>query len=56
MKKLAYYLDMSEACRGALTGIAERIPCFIWEENDLIVIECREDDAAFVERILAPYV
>ena len=49
----------------AIAEIEERIPCFtevnFWDIPDdevmvTLVIHCREQDAAFVERMLAPFV
>ena len=44
----------------ALNIIMERIPCFAdwYVEEPYIVatITCRQEDAAFVERMLAPFV
>lgn len=49
----------------AISTIEDRIPCFtevnFWDTTEgevmvTLVIRCREQDAAFVERILAPFV
>lgn len=56
MIKLGYMLTLDNDTCAALELISERIPCFIWEENGTTIIECREADAAFIERALAPYV
>lgn len=39
-----------------LDEIAERIPCFASYSNGEIVVKCRIEDAAFVERKLADLV
>lgn len=43
---------------GALWKIRDEIPCYIYvdEKDNVVYIDCREEDAAFVEKILAPYV
>lgn len=56
MIKKSYYLTLDDETCTALTAIAERIPCFIWEQDGETVIECRDEDVAFVERMLAPVV
>lgn len=49
----------------AIAEIEDRIPCFtevnFWDTPDgevmvTLVIRCREQDAAFVEKMLAPFV
>ena len=60
MKHLCYYIDHSDsaAVHAALDEITERIPS--WASYDSVSCEakitCREEDAAFVERMLAPFV
>lgn len=39
-----------------LDEIAERIPCFAAFRNGEITVECRVEDAAFVENMLADLV
>ena len=63
MRTLSYYLEPSAELELALNVLVERIPCFAdWrplEENEsylMVMIECREDDAAFVEYMLAQFV
>ena len=63
MKTLSYYLEAVEAVAElnlALNIITERIPCLAdWyaEEPYIVVtITCRQEDAAFVEYMLAPFV
>lgn len=56
MIRLGYMLTLDNDTCAALTSISERIPCFMWEEDGTIIIECREADAVYVECILAPYV
>lgn len=53
-----YYLDMMNVeVYSALTYIADTVPCFITDMDDVgVYIECREADLPFVEKILAPYV
>lgn len=49
----------------AISTIEDRIPCFtevnFWDTSEdevmvMLTIRCREQDAAFVERMLAPFV
>ena len=42
----------------SLEEIKEKIPCFVYVDSKAneVYITCREEDAAFVERVLAPYV
>ena len=60
MRTLSYFLEPVAKLDLALNIIAERIPCFAdWHvEEPYIVatITCREEDAAFVEHMLAPFV
>ena len=63
MKTLSYFIEIAEALDLALNTIVERIPCLAdWylpseEENYLVVsVTCREEDCAFVKRMLAPFV
>lgn len=56
MIKKSYYLELNDETCTALTEIVESIPCYIWEENGEIVIECEPADIAFVEKMLAPVI
>lgn len=57
MTKKSYYLDTEDAATiEAMDTIIQTIPCFVWEENGETVIECRDADVAFVEKILAPVI
>ena len=63
MKTLSYFIEAAAELDLALNLIIEKIPCLAdWypldEEDDHIVvtITCRQEDAAFVERMLAPFV
>ena len=60
MRTLSYFLEPVAELDLALNIIVERIPCFAdWyaEESYIVVtITCREEDAAFVEYMLAPFV
>lgn len=63
MKTLSYFIEAAAELDLALNLIAERIPCLAdWYlpyegENFLVVcVTCRQEDAAFVERMLAPFV
>lgn len=42
----------------SLKEIEEKIPCFVHIDSKVneVYITCREEDAVFVERVLAPYV
>ena len=60
MKHLCYYIDHSDsaAVHAVLDEITERVPS--WASYDSATkethVSCREADAAFVERMLAPFV
>ena len=63
MKTLSYFMEAAAELDLALNLIVEKIPCLTdWylldEEDDHIVVTvtCRQEDAAFVERMLAPFV
>lgn len=63
MKTFSYFIEPAAELDLALNLIVEKIPCFAdWhpleEEDDHIVVAvtCRQEDAAFVERMLAPFV
>ena len=60
MRTLSYFLESVAELDLALNIIMERIPCFAdwYVEEPYIVatITCREEDAAFVEYMLAPFV
>lgn len=63
MKTLSYFIESCAELMLALADIIERIPCLAdWysldEDDSYIVatITCRQEDTAFVERMLAPFV
>ena len=57
MIKKSYYLNTEDtATIEAMDTIIQSIPCFVWEENGETVIECRAEDVAFVEKVLASVV
>ena len=63
MKTLSYFIEAAAELDLALNLIVERIPCLAdWypmdeDEPDLVVtVTCRVEDAAYVERMLAPFV
>ena len=63
MRTLSYYIEAVAELNLALNILIERIPCFAeWypleeDESYLVVkIDCREEDAAFAEYMLAPFV
>jgi hypothetical protein len=63
MKTLSYFIEAAAELDLALNLIVEKIPCLAdWylldEEDDHVVVTvtCRQEDAAFVERMLAPFV
>ena len=57
MKHLCYYIDCPNVAV-VLDEITERIPSWVSynQASCEIEISCREEDAAFVERMLAPFV
>lgn len=63
MRTLSYFLEIAAELDLALNAIVERVPCLAdWylldEEEPYLVatITCRDEDAAFVERMLAPFI
>ena len=62
MEIIAVYCESCSELSLALNEIEERIPCFVnWffiDDSDSIYaeIECRQEDAAYVEKMLAPFV
>lgn len=63
MKTLSYFIEAAAELDLALNVIVERIPCladwYMLDEDDphiVVTITCRQEDAAFVERMLAPFV
>lgn len=61
MVKKGFYLALDDMTARAIQTIALAIPCFITleEQSDgfgLYIIEARQDDWCFVEKILAPIV
>ena len=60
MKTLSYFLEPMAELDLALNIIVERIPCladwYVEEPYIVATITCREEDVAFVERMLASFV
>ena len=62
MKTLSYFLEIAAELDLALNIIVERIPCladYPLDEDDPHIVAtstCRQEDAAYVERMLAPFV
>lgn len=63
MKTLSYFIEAVDELDFALNLITEKIPCWAdWypledDGNHIVVtITCRQEDAAFIERLLAPFV
>lgn len=63
MKTLSYFIESCAELMLALNEIIERIPCLAdWypldeEESYIVVtITCRQEDTAYVERMIAPFV
>jgi hypothetical protein len=63
MKTLSYFIEATAELDLALNLIVERIPCLAdWYPMDedepylVVTVTCRVEDAAFVERMLAPFV
>lgn len=61
MKIIAVNCEPCSELSLALNEIEERIPCFVnWFFNDddsiYAEIECRQEDTAYVEKMLAPFV
>lgn len=61
MKIIAVYCESCAELSLALNEIEEHVPCFVnWFFNDddsiYAEIECRQEDAAYVEKMLATFV
>ena len=60
MRTLSYFLEPMAELDLALNIIMERIPCFAdWYAEEpyvVVTITCQEEDAAFIEYMLAPFV
>lgn len=60
MITLVYNVDVSSDLDLTVNIIEEKIPCFVswvyYRLNAELSIECRVEDAAYVERMLAPFV
>ena len=63
MRTLSYFLEAVAELDLVLNLIVERIPCFAdWyplDEGDdhiVVTVTCRQEDAAYVGRMLAPFV
>lgn len=63
MKTLSYFIEAAAELDLALNLIVERIPCLAdWYPMDedepylVVIVTCRVEDAAYVERMLAPFV
>ena len=60
MRTLSYFLEPVAELDLALNIIVERIPCladwYVEEPYIVATITCREEDVAFVERMLASFV
>ena len=60
MRTLSYFLEPMAELDLALNIITERIPCFAdWHVEEpyiVVTITCQEEDCAFVEYMLAPFV
>lgn len=61
MTTKVYNVEITTRAIKAIQSLEENIPCFVnYTEKDTerytVVIRCREEDVAYVERVLAPYV
>lgn len=63
MKTLSYFIEATAELDLVLNLIVEKIPCLAdWYpmedggEHLVVTVTCRQEDAAFVERLLAPFV
>lgn len=58
MTTIAVYVTITDEFMDTYNTIIETIPCFtdISFDEDFIHIMCRYEDAAWVEKMLAPYV
>ena len=58
MTLIAVYVTINEAFLEAYETICKTVPCWtdLGIDDDFVAISCRNEDAAFVERMLAPFV
>ena len=63
MKTLSYFIEATAELDLVLNLIVERIPCLAdWYpmeddgEHLVVTVTCRQEDAAYVDRMLAPLV
>lgn len=58
MRLIAVYVTITEEFLETYEAICEAVPCWtdLGIDDDFVAISCREEDAAFVERMLAPFV
>ena len=60
MKKMCFLLNNNNETMAAISRVVNRIPCFIDAKGAgpyfEFYVTCRQEDAAAVKRILAPYV
>lgn len=58
MTSIAVYVTITEEFLEVYEEICERVPCWtdMSMDEDFLHIMCRDEDAAFVERILSPFV
>lgn len=57
MVKKSLHIDIENIeTQIALTAIAEGLPCFIWEEDGKIIIECREEDSWLIDCIMKSHI
>ena len=61
MRDMVFYVENTNGADEAYNKVMMGFPCFIDRENiemnySKISIKCRQDDAASIERIFAPFV
>ena len=62
MKTLSYFVEAAAELDLVLNLIVEKIPCLAdWypldeEDHIVVTVTCRQADAAYVEKMLAPFI
>lgn len=61
MREYAYYIARINAIKLMVKGVFDNVPCFVDMHSVeagvvKLVVNCREEDIAYIERELAPYV
>ncbi len=58
MTSIAVYVTINDEFLAVFATICDTVPCWtdLGIDDDFVHIVCREEDASYVERMLAPFV